>query len=60
MFLSLSWLKHTYKPSIVILILEVHIISFFNDVIEHANETLCLMWWTQVETLIDYFIYLLF
>jgi hypothetical protein len=28
--------------------------SFFNDVVEHANETLCLMWWTQVETLTGY------
>jgi hypothetical protein len=29
MFLPLRWLKQTYKPCIVILILEVHIISFF-------------------------------
>jgi len=28
--------------------------SPFNDLVEHANETLCLTWWTQPKTLIDY------
>jgi len=28
--------------------------SLFNDLVEHANETLCLTWWTQTKTLIDY------
>jgi hypothetical protein len=28
--------------------------SLFNDLVEHANETLCLTWWTQAKTLIDY------
>jgi hypothetical protein len=28
--------------------------SPFNDLVEHANETLCLIWWTQAKTLIDY------
>jgi hypothetical protein len=28
--------------------------DLFNDLVEHANETLCLIWWTQAKTLIDY------
>jgi hypothetical protein len=29
-------------------------LSLFNDLVEHADETLCLTWWTQAKTLIDY------